>query len=191
MSESMLSKVCQVFGLHSNRQLTPLVVIDMQPSFKGAGLAHSNVAELCKITEQSNNPIYLVEYEGKGNTYRSISRYSSVQPIIKSTDDGSFQIIRRLVADGILSRQVRLCGVNYGACVARTANGLIRNGYDVTIVKWACANDPGWSTYSKGDSQFWDAFYGAGEISSKRVDRYLKFEDGGCEDSGHALRNIF
>jgi nicotinamidase-related amidase len=131
-----------------------LVVIDMQPYFPATKKALRPVISEVKRAMKHEVPILLVElhngYDDFGITHGSITRavegYPYVQLVHKAYNDGSVEVKKALDEQWGLGKETALevCGVNTGACVADTAQGLAKKGFDVTVIQKACGDGDGY-----------------------------------------------
>jgi nicotinamidase-related amidase len=124
----------------------PLIVVDMQASFKKVDdpILLGNVKKHVYRAIKKNTPIVLVEYNGKGKTHPHIMAilddYENYEIVRKKEWDGS-RLVTKVLRNrwGIKpQRTVRMCGLYTHACVAKTAEGLSDEGYKVRVIEEAC-----------------------------------------------------
>ena len=128
-----------------------LVVIDMQYVFETSQHQPTIQAILALIEafKRQNRPILIVEYEKSSRwseedvktlfeIREAVKDYSLAKTVIKPWDDGSEEISNALGENSQFELDLFLCGVNAGACVKLTACGLVRLGFDITVVTDAC-----------------------------------------------------
>lgn len=127
-----------------------LVVVDMQPKFASANHRRviRNVKREISQAIADNADIVVLEYKYHGQTNRSIAKmvrsYDRGYFVMKLCDDGSIPL-SQVVEIHNLSTNFRFVGVNYGACVRRTIDGLVSIGYnDIVVVEDACNQPIDW-----------------------------------------------
>ena len=129
-----------------------LIIIDMQPFFDTANDPNT-IKEVIKLVKQANkrgSPIIVVEYN---DLYEEIEHNCTIASIMtevkknkhfiivsKDRDDGSQEIIQAAKDHGISLKYTQICGVNTGACVRSTVEGLAgcKPNYTFEIVSAAC-----------------------------------------------------
>ena len=106
-----------------------LVVVDMQPGFLSSVPVIKEVAREIRRAKRLGSHIMIVEYEFYQRTHECllslIEGYENQSFVMKNRDGGGPHI------NSMMNRcklpdfeNFRLCGVNFGACVRRTAEGL-------------------------------------------------------------------
>lgn len=103
-----------------------LVVIDMQPGFGSSYPIIKKVAKEIKRAVKLGHHIIVVEYGGFQQTWpylRSLMKnYDNQTFVEKCTDGGGHDILELIKCANLPDfSKFRLCGVNFGACVKRTA----------------------------------------------------------------------
>ncbi len=127
-----------------------LVVIDMQSAYSAYKRALNGVRLEIEQAIFERRPIVLVEFHSYAIKYPNKTTVKSIRNLLKDYDyayytpkyevDGSSQIHkchlkhRRYNFTGF-----DLCGVNTCHCVGDTAKGLIKLGYNVSVLRNACA----------------------------------------------------
>lgn len=124
-----------------------LVLIDMQPcyaasSFKRVRRAISKEVQLAK---SKSRPIILVEFDA-GQEYapthewlmEMIQDYHRFRLVTKSQDDGGKEVIE-CIRSNRFRMPVKVCGVNWDACVFETVLTLSKYGR-VQVVKNGCGS---------------------------------------------------
>jgi nicotinamidase-related amidase len=123
-----------------------LIVVDMQPGFDAAWDARTieNCIAYVKQAKKDKATIIIMEYgydnecTTYGKTHKSItkylSRYKNYYRVVKRQDDGSSAVLTHEVAFHFKQNDVRVCGVNTTACVARTALGM-KERFNLSNVK--------------------------------------------------------
>ena len=118
-----------------------LVIIDMQPKFKAANNRRCVANCVREVTRaiQDGARIIVLEYGRRGNENghntkyairKLVKSYSEGYFLTKECDDGAYVIANSFNFDNL---HFRLCGVNLGACVSATAQGLRGYFEDATI----------------------------------------------------------
>lgn len=109
-----------------------LVIIDMQPRFVTANIPRVVLAcrrEVEKAIDK-NNAVVLVEYANSGETLPEIAvllkGYHRYTKLTKWSDDGGFEICRRIREKEFPDKNILICGVNINACVGATVRTLRR-----------------------------------------------------------------
>lgn len=110
-----------------------LVIVDMQPRFESAlcNETAENIIQDISYFKEQNQPIVILEYRDCSKTREdilaAIGDYHLVTTQIKHRDDGSTQVLEGLNKLGYhhdMIEEFYLTGVNFGACVKKTAVGL-------------------------------------------------------------------
>lgn len=133
--------------LLKDSNMSHLVIVDMQPRFEAANCDNTaeNIIRLVKVARKRKWRISVLEYSFQGPTRedikKAVGKYRKAKYIMKSNDDGSEELAEAWrIKDG---EKFLICGVNYTACVARTAIGVQRLRIGTAkIVQDAC-NQPG------------------------------------------------
>lgn len=138
-----------------------LVIVDMQPAFSACNDERTikNVQREIRAVKKAGGWIVVLEYKNLDSTHhrirRSIAKYDKVDYFIKDMDDGSQWVEQALNCWGVpTNTEIRLVGINYGACVQETAFGLIENvpAELIQVVEDACNQPPHWEEeYTWGD----------------------------------------
>ena len=120
-----------------------LVIVDMQPAFAAAKCEKTtqNIIKLIKRAKKRWAKIVVLEYDMHGPTRKDIMKevrkYKYATTMTKFDDDGHAEVIAAVPSP----KRIILCGVNFGACVLKTAKGLWENGFKkIKIVRSACNN---------------------------------------------------
>jgi nicotinamidase-related amidase len=123
-----------------------LIVVDMQPGFDAANDERTinNCISYVRQAKKDKATIIIMEYgyddecNTYGKTHKSItkylSRYENYYRVVKRQDDGSSAVLTHEVAFHFKQNDVRICGVNTAACVARTALGM-KERFNLSNVK--------------------------------------------------------
>jgi nicotinamidase-related amidase len=129
-----------------------VLIIDMQPSFL-KGIKSEKKAEI--IRNQRNLlytcinkrlPAVLIEYEGEGKTVPGIRNLWKTAPLrihLIKTEDDSFEStnlagkLRYYALENLI-----IAGINASACVKRTANGALDNGFGISTSEKLIADPP-------------------------------------------------
>lgn len=124
-----------------------LVLIDLQPCFDASNLKRirTTVQREIRLAKSRQQPIILVEFDN-GYEYfpthswllESIQHYEHFHHITKKTDNGSAAVIDCIVKNEY-SMPVRICGVNWEACVFETVIGLAKHG-KIEVIKKGCGS---------------------------------------------------
>lgn len=127
---------------------TVLVVVDMQDeSFEAAkcNTTAQNILKLIRLAKAADSLIVVLEYAGHHSTrsdiMNAITSYNNHRIAYKYTDGGGDEVKQFLTGQS----HAVLCGVNYGACVFRTAHEL-KDTMNVLVVRDACNQPEYWST---------------------------------------------
>ena len=124
-----------------------LVIVDMQPAFSSAKKEETirNVIKMVIRAKAKDIPIIVLEYKNYGATIERITQAIGDYPLarteIKTRDSGSEQVMIALQKMGYDIESFLICGVNYGACVAKTILGLLQYKKKI-IVSQRCCNEP-------------------------------------------------
>jgi nicotinamidase-related amidase len=129
-----------------------LIVVDVQPNFPAAETVIAAVQTQVRKAMREGLHIVFLEYEGDwySPTFSEITdlaeKYEYKQVVYKTWDDGSEEVADALWGEWGLraGTPLRVCGVNTGACVADTAQGLAKKGFDVTVIQKACGDGDGY-----------------------------------------------
>lgn len=126
--------------------MMPLVVVDVQDAFiddmcRFRKSYITRVVHHLRRARYQRRPIVLIEYAGQGpssdEVRDALANYPRMTKRRKRRDDGSKQVIEALEELGAIQNQVQLCGVNWTACVADTAQGLLRRDFNIEIIRSA------------------------------------------------------
>ena len=127
-----------------------LVIIDVQPVFRAAKSKRieNPILREIKLAKKNKYPIIVVEYRKKGPSWIQSRTCSFVTKelggncvyVTKERDDGA-SVIAPALRKITKSKTIRVVGVNTGACVIETVNGMIRRGYKVQIVADGCNDE--------------------------------------------------
>lgn len=128
-----------------------LIVVDVQPNFSAAETVIPAVKTQVRKAMREGLHIVFLEFGGDwyDPTFHEITdlveNYEFKQTVSKVWDDGSEEVADALWGQWGLraGTPLRVCGVNTGACVADTAQGLAKMGFDVTVVQKACGDSNG------------------------------------------------
>lgn len=130
--------------------MSHLVIVDMQPRFEAANCANTteNIIKLVKAAKKNRWRLSVLEYHGFGptneNIVNAVGRYRKAKYITKFDDDGSSELAEAWRIKGPVE-DFLVCGVNYTACVARTALGINRlNLGAARIIQDACNQPSEW-----------------------------------------------
>jgi nicotinamidase-related amidase len=131
---------------------TVLIVVDMQDqSFEAAkcNTTTQNILKLIRLAKAADSLIVVLEYVGHHSTrsdiMAAITPHDNHRIAYKSTDGGGDEVKQFLTCQ----THAVLCGVNYGACVFRTAHDL-KDTMRVLVVRDACNQPEHWSTDMEG-----------------------------------------
>lgn len=131
--------------------LTPenslLLIIDVQEKLVNAldkDIIVKRVTNLVKSARLLNIPVVATEQypKGLGTTVETVSaEFAENTPVFEKTS------FNALEADGVLEKikafnkkQIVICGIETHICVHQTAAALLREGYEVYVIKDACAS---------------------------------------------------
>lgn len=131
--------------------LTPenslLLIIDVQEKLVNAldkDIIVKRVTNLVKSARLLNIPVVATEQypKGLGATVETVSaEFQENTPVFEKTS------FNALEADGVLEKikslnkkQIVICGIETHICVHQTAAALLREGYEVYVIKDACAS---------------------------------------------------
>ena len=131
--------------------LTPenslLLIIDVQEKLVNAldkDIIVKRVSNLVKSARLLNIPVVATEQypKGLGATVETVSaEFAENTPVFEKTS------FNALEADGVLEKikafnkkQIVICGIETHICVHQTAAALLREGYEVYVIKDACAS---------------------------------------------------
>ena len=141
-----------------NHKATPtLCIIDMQEDFPASQnqLTINAILRMIALFRSRNFPIIAVEFCGFGKTLpelrEALKGYERVRTVQKFGDNGADEISQACIDMGInvsCHGEFYVTGINTGACVRRTVDGLLRLQNRVVVVRKAC-NQPrggGWDT---------------------------------------------
>lgn len=139
-----------------------LLIVDMQSGFSAAHNKRTIAAcqKLILKAKKDKALIIVLEYNGHGHTLPQlvelIEDYPNRHFLVKTQDDGSFDVHNFLTAKGIRIMGINVCGVNSDACVQFTSETLAEMGYNVFVIKKACntyhKRGKGWNEYAKLDN---------------------------------------
>ena len=106
-----------------------LVVIDLQEDFsRSAKVVEDFACRQIQLAKKRGDRIFLVNYQGSGPTIQSVEKnlrgYPFLHFIYKRTDSGATSILKEIKAKKLSPSKIRVCGVNYDACVYETVAGL-------------------------------------------------------------------
>lgn len=113
---------------------TTLCVIDMQPGFNASEDIINEVTKEIELAKRRKDGIVFIELNPdlNGNTHKVLldvahmGGYEKIACTTKYGGDGSSHFIDTVGATGWFPlKRVRVCGVNRGACVRDTVNGLV------------------------------------------------------------------
>lgn len=144
-----------------------IVVIDMQESFEAAR-DEQTIEQVVKLIKQGrllNERILVVEYDTAGDTVEPIMEaldgYDRWDVVTKWEDDGSSVIKRysdRLEQTDesfvFEDEPFTFCGVNWGACVSDTVNGMAEYTDNLHVVEAACNQPEAWEDMQLGIGYF-------------------------------------
>ena len=131
--------------------LTPenslLLIIDVQEKLVNAldkDIIVKRVTNLVKSARLLNIPVVATEQypKGLGATVETVSaEFAENTPVFEKTSSNALE------ADGVLEKikafnkkQIVICGIETHICVHQTAAALLREGYEVYVIKDACAS---------------------------------------------------
>ncbi len=142
-----------------NKKAAPLVIVDMQPFFDAAN--HKGTIKEClkliSFAKRQKALIILVEYDYYGKSCveltRALRNYPHKMLVLKTRDNGGYEVFNALKEKGLSFKTYRFCGVNATCCVHDTISGLLSHQpkAKIEVVKEAC-ND---NNYSKKSSECW------------------------------------
>ena len=170
--------------------MVTLVVIDMQPRFGGSQRKWMirNVSTEIKAAVKAGRRIIFVEFPGiygdpilnatDKRLTKLVAGYDNTFTVQKHKQDGSKEVVRllrKLAGRTVIREEIRVVGVNTGACVAETVNGMARKMSKASIVLVGKACNEGWSTNS-GSGQSRPGNGGLGTISAKPNVTILKVQ---------------
>jgi nicotinamidase-related amidase len=123
-----------------------LVIIDMQPCYEASTIKRVKQAIIKEIhlAKSNNRPIIVVEFDGDEYfpthdwLLEMVQDYSRFAMVTKTTDDGGKPIIECL-RQRKFRMPVKVCGVNWEACVFETVMTLRKYGR-VQVVKQGCGS---------------------------------------------------
>lgn len=122
-----------------------LVIIDVQEKLVNAltlDTITKKVSILAETANILNIPTIITEQypKGLGNTVEAVK--SKVNPKIEILEKTTFSALNAIKKplDKYNKKQIILCGIEMHICVLQTALHLIEQGYEVFIVKDACAS---------------------------------------------------
>jgi nicotinamidase-related amidase len=125
-----------------------LLLIDMQYYFeasRGARVQKACIREIKRAIRERATIIF-VEFVGYGPTLPALTdivkeaKYKKAHTIIKSVDDGSYEITQFLTKRHLPKMNLRVCGVNTEYCVNATVRGINNKlaNTNIHIVADAC-----------------------------------------------------
>lgn len=126
-----------------------LVIIDMQPDFweEDSELTWNIVGQI-KRARRDRAAVLTVTF-GAGKTFgpivKALSGYKRKAQITKDQDDGSKEVTK-VILRRRFPKSLLVCGVNTGACVQDTVNGLLKlasHKFDVAILESCCDDGNG------------------------------------------------
>lgn len=134
-----------------------LVVVDMQSYFPAANNPDTIAAVEDEIRQAIQNGYFIVilEYLDCGRTIGSLMKelegYSDYKVVTKSRDDGSEEVKKACDVRGLAPANISVVGVNTGACVRQTVEGLCRKypASLVSVIAKACNTEGSynWSNF--------------------------------------------
>lgn len=115
---------------------TTLFVVDMQDGFYAYAECLKDVIREIRLAKRRNDPIVFVELDPKYNNKTrpelikaaESGGYKKLAVTTKIGGDGSVKLVTAAKNAGFKYDHVRVCGVNRGACVSNTINGLLNMG---------------------------------------------------------------
>jgi len=139
-----------------------LVITDMQSNFKEA--SHRRLLDhVCRLIDYAisqNWPIAVLEFSGQGQTLSAVAErlagYSNWFPVMKTTNDGSHQLLAQCQSRGLKVKRFIVCGVSINACVRETVCGLAYSSEQpsVSVIIEACGDHypPRWDLYPEASN---------------------------------------
>lgn len=124
-----------------------LVIIDMQPCYKASNFKRvcRTVAKEIKLAIEKRRPIIVVEFDAGGLYFPThawllemVQEYNRFQLVTKSGDDGGREVLNCIRNQGY-RMPVKVCGVNWEACVFETVKTLSKHG-KVQVVREGCGS---------------------------------------------------
>lgn len=145
-----------------------VIVVDMQNAFLNGEYDQTQIEEkhfseeiereldyqleILEAAKEKNVPIFVLEYVEWGPTNAKIrlvvEGYARTQFLTKKRDDGfnNTDLERRLKGEGV--QQALLIGVNASACVRATAQGALKEGFQILTSPQLMANTSGITPHS-------------------------------------------
>jgi nicotinamidase-related amidase len=124
-----------------------LVLIDIQPCYAASNFKrlHTTISQEVNLAKSKNRPIILVEFDGGFEYFPThpwllelVQDYDRFQLVTKRQDDGGKEVIE-CIRKHRYRMPVRVCGVNWEACVFETVMTLSKYGR-VQVVKNGCGS---------------------------------------------------
>lgn len=121
----------------------------MQDIFVGTLKGKKKLIKECQnlilASIKKEEEILILEYSGHEETLEEIvntlSGYSKVEVLKKSTDDGSKKVHSLIKKKNMSVGKIKVCGVSLTACVKATSESLADMGYQIQIFEKATNGD--------------------------------------------------